>query len=128
MEGVAPKKLLVQLLTPSPISNRTNPAHVSFDNKNTIQNNFSDTTTGLDCSSKFLADINNQKSKYEGKYVFSILSPDDDVVGYEVCGSKIASSIPNQDKSFKRSGNHDDVLYSTVDLQYSLVLDHKGVL
>jgi hypothetical protein len=109
------------------ISIRADSADICFDNKNTIKRNFSDKTTGLDCSSKFLADINNQKSKYEGKYVFSIFSPDDDVVGYEVCDSKIASSIPNQDKSFKRSGNHDDVLYSTVDLQYSLVLDHMGV-
>uniref|UniRef100_A0A914VS73 Triacylglycerol lipase n=1 Tax=Plectus sambesii TaxID=2011161 RepID=A0A914VS73_9BILA len=82
-------------------------------------------TIGLDCSSKFLADINGQKRKYEGHFVYSISSPEDDVVGYEACGTT-ASAIPNQDDGFKRSGNHDEVLQSTVQLQYSLIQNHKA--
>jgi hypothetical protein len=71
-----------------------------------------------------LADINNQKIKYEGEFVFTIYSTEDNVVGYKVCDGKIASAIPNEDKSFNRTGNHDDVLRYTADLQYSLVVNH----
>uniref|UniRef100_A0A914UMX0 Triacylglycerol lipase n=1 Tax=Plectus sambesii TaxID=2011161 RepID=A0A914UMX0_9BILA len=83
-------------------------------------------TIGLDCKSKYLADINSQRSKYEGRYVFSIYSTEDDVVGYKACG-KIASAIPHQDKAFKRRGDHYEVLHSSAELQYSLVQKHRAM-
>ncbi|VDM44383.1 unnamed protein product [Toxocara canis] len=57
------------------------------------------TINGLHCRSRFLADINS-RSRYEGSYIFTIYSTDDEYVGYEAC-ERITSAIDGQDKGIE---------------------------
>ncbi|GMT21598.1 hypothetical protein PFISCL1PPCAC_12895, partial [Pristionchus fissidentatus] len=65
--------------------------------------------------SKFLVDI-ERKRKYEGKYIYTIGSTQDEIVGHQVCG-KVTTRIPHQngEKLYKNGMKHNQVsLYTTV--------------
>ncbi|CAD6194004.1 unnamed protein product [Caenorhabditis auriculariae] len=70
---------------------------------------------GLSCSSAFIRDINKQQ-RYEGKYIYSIYSKDDDKVGYRNACGQLTSSIDGADAEFERPGNHDGVIGRTAQL------------
>uniref|UniRef100_A0A914RAE2 Uncharacterized protein n=1 Tax=Parascaris equorum TaxID=6256 RepID=A0A914RAE2_PAREQ len=53
----------------------------------------------MNCNSRFLADINS-RPRYEGSFIFSIYSTNDDKVGFQACG-KIASAINGQNKGIQ---------------------------
>uniref|UniRef100_A0A0M3I5N2 Lipase domain-containing protein n=1 Tax=Ascaris lumbricoides TaxID=6252 RepID=A0A0M3I5N2_ASCLU len=82
------------------------------------------TVNGLHCNSQFLADI-NAKPRYEGSFIFTIYSTDDEYVGYEACG-RIASAIDGQNKAIEESDLfHEETLKTTVATQFNLVTSHK---
>jgi len=75
---------------------------------------------GMNCNSRFIADINS-RSRYEGTYIYTIFSTGDDKVGYQACG-RLASAITGENQAFPQNGlNHDQVIFNTADLQFSLV-------
>ncbi|KAH7721840.1 Protein LIPS-9 [Aphelenchoides avenae] len=75
---------------------------------------------GLSCASKFLADI-NLKKHYEGKYVNSLLTTKDEIVGHQLCG-QITTQVPASDRTVTLTDqDHLGVLMNTVDIQYSLI-------
>ncbi|CEF59771.1 Lipase EstA/Esterase EstB family-containing protein [Strongyloides ratti] len=73
--------------------------------------------------SSFLQDINSNY-KYEGKYIYSIHSKADHVVGYKVC-NYITTQIPGQTgEKVYIDKNHDDVYYHSYNIQLRMVRDH----
>ncbi|KJH49762.1 triacylglycerol lipase [Dictyocaulus viviparus] len=79
---------------------------------------------GLSCYSQFIHDI-NARQRYEGLYVYSIYSPQDDKVGHRNACGQTTSSIPGADQEFQRSGNHDRVMANTAQLQANLIKNHN---
>jgi triacylglycerol lipase len=75
---------------------------------------------GMHCSSKFLKDINSKK-RYEGKFIYTIASTGDDLVGYRVCG-RLASSIDGEDDNHVEEDlTHFEVIFQTVEIQYNFI-------
>ncbi|KAI6184681.1 hypothetical protein M3Y97_00622100 [Aphelenchoides bicaudatus] len=58
---------------------------------------------GMHCQSQFLQDINNSAQHYEGQKVYVMLSTNDDIVGYQVCG-QTASAINGADNTVVLNG------------------------
>ncbi len=61
--------------------------------------------TGLDCTSRFLRDVNAEGNyangqSYEGQLVYTIYSRRDEVVGYRACGGELASRIPHEKRAY----------------------------
>ncbi|CAI4221519.1 unnamed protein product [Auanema sp. JU1783] len=76
---------------------------------------------GLHCKSKFLQEINNQTSRYEGRFSYSIYSDSDDKVGVDCCGNK-CSSLPHSNDEFQLKGfDHDQVMEASLKLQLNLI-------
>ncbi|CAI4221765.1 unnamed protein product [Auanema sp. JU1783] len=73
--------------------------------------------------SEFLQDINSM-TNYEGRYVYSLYSVKDQIVGYKVC-EKITPQIAGQtgEKVFQEH-NHDNTFHKTHDFQISMIKDH----
>ncbi|CAJ0607395.1 unnamed protein product [Cylicocyclus nassatus] len=80
--------------------------------------------TGLSCHSRFLQNI-NKRQRYEGRHIFSIFSADDDKVGFRNACGEITSSIAGSDGEFQKTGNHDQVMASTIALQAQLIDKHS---
>ncbi|KAI6223875.1 Lipase EstA/Esterase EstB family-containing protein [Aphelenchoides besseyi] len=75
---------------------------------------------GMACGSRYLNDINAQQ-RYEGQFIYTIASTGDEKVGYQACGRE-ASAIVGQNGKFVKNGlNHDQLMFSTVGMQYNLV-------
>ncbi|KHJ77652.1 triacylglycerol lipase [Oesophagostomum dentatum] len=79
--------------------------------------------TGLSCHSRFIQNINSRQ-RYEGKYIFSIYSQQDDKVGFKNACGEVTSSIIGSDQEFQRPGNHDQLMANTVGLQRKLIEKH----
>nr|CDJ94609.1 Lipase domain containing protein [Haemonchus contortus] len=80
---------------------------------------------GLSCNSQYLRNINSRQ-RYEGLFIYSIYSPQDDKVGYRTACGELASSITGADQEFQRSGNHDEVMANTIGLQSKLISTHSA--
>ncbi|CAD6189900.1 unnamed protein product [Caenorhabditis auriculariae] len=74
---------------------------------------------GVSCFSKFLQDINASK-RYEGKFVYSIASEQDEIVGYWACGTK-TSMIPGSKEVSIQWKNHEQTEFDTADVQLRLL-------
>uniref|UniRef100_A0AC35THG3 Lipase_GDSL domain-containing protein n=1 Tax=Rhabditophanes sp. KR3021 TaxID=114890 RepID=A0AC35THG3_9BILA len=75
---------------------------------------------GMICKSKFLVDINNQTSKFEGKKTYSIYSQLDWIVGQQCCGN-ICSELKNADKNYILNHlEHFSLAINSFDLIYHL--------
>ncbi|VDN58582.1 unnamed protein product [Dracunculus medinensis] len=71
----------------------------------------------------FLQDINSI-ANYEGRFVFSIYSKADQLVGYLVC-NQITTEIPGQNGGkIYENLNHDETYYQSFDVQRQMVLQH----
>uniref|UniRef100_A0A914S375 Uncharacterized protein n=1 Tax=Parascaris equorum TaxID=6256 RepID=A0A914S375_PAREQ len=67
----------------------------------------------------------NYRSRYEGSFIFTIYSTDDEYIGYEACG-RIASAIDGQNKAVEETDLfHEETLKTTVATQFNLVTSHK---
>ncbi|KAK5974262.1 Triacylglycerol lipase, partial [Trichostrongylus colubriformis] len=78
---------------------------------------------GLSCNSKYIQDI-NAKPRYEGRYIFSIYSQQDEIVGYRSSCGDVTASVTGADEEFLRPGNHAQVMENTIDLQANLIGAH----
>ncbi|KAJ1364906.1 Lipase (class 2) [Parelaphostrongylus tenuis] len=57
---------------------------------------------GLSCTSEFIKDINSRQ-RYEGLYIYSIYSPQDDKVGYRNACGQLTSAIAGANQEFEVS-------------------------
>uniref|UniRef100_A0AC35U545 Lipase_3 domain-containing protein n=1 Tax=Rhabditophanes sp. KR3021 TaxID=114890 RepID=A0AC35U545_9BILA len=79
---------------------------------------------GLNCNSRFIADVNSKKH-YEGNKIITLYSTGDDKVGFMACG-QIASSIAGENQHHQRTGmNHDQVIFDTADFQLKLLKENQ---
>ncbi|CAG9530025.1 unnamed protein product [Cercopithifilaria johnstoni] len=76
--------------------------------------------------SAFLQDINSIKG-YEGRYIFTIYSKNDQFVGYNVCG-KITSQIAGQhgEKVYMEK-DHDKTFIDSLPIQLQMILHHTVI-
>uniref|UniRef100_A0A915PFV9 Lipase n=1 Tax=Meloidogyne floridensis TaxID=298350 RepID=A0A915PFV9_9BILA len=75
---------------------------------------------GVNCLSTFLRDI-NIRQRYEGTFIYSICSTDDEVVGFDVCG-RITCMIEGENAHFPVIGvKHLEVISKTIEWQYNLI-------
>ncbi|KAJ1364908.1 Lipase (class 2) [Parelaphostrongylus tenuis] len=81
---------------------------------------------GLACSSRFIQDINS-RTRYEGSYIFTIYTLQDERTGlFNACG-QLAPTITGANQEFQRPGNHEQVMTDTIQLQANLIsLHHAG--
>uniref|UniRef100_A0A0K0EHC4 Lipase domain-containing protein n=1 Tax=Strongyloides stercoralis TaxID=6248 RepID=A0A0K0EHC4_STRER len=77
---------------------------------------------GMHCRSKFLQELNNQTSKFEGRHTFGILSREDGLVGLNCCGNG-CSNLKFADANFSRNSNsHFSIVHQTRELMYDLII------
>lgn len=79
---------------------------------------------GLSCNSQFVTNI-NKRQRYEGRFIYSIYSPQDDKVGFRNACGGLASTIAGANQEFQRPGNHDQVMSNTIGLQARLISMHQ---
>jgi hypothetical protein len=90
---------------------------------------------GIRCGSAYLNDINGATHSpvaptmrhYEAENVFSILTSDDEAIGYVVCGHKINAVVPNSDSVYTTSGlNHSLGFRNTLLQQFNYITKHSA--
>ncbi|KAI6170095.1 Lipase EstA/Esterase EstB family-containing protein [Aphelenchoides besseyi] len=75
---------------------------------------------GMACGSRYLNDI-NARQRYEGQFIYTIASTGDEKVGYQACGREASAIVGQNGKYVKNGLNHDQLMFSTVEMQYNLV-------
>jgi hypothetical protein len=89
---------------------------------------------GLHCGAAYFNDINDvhpastPARHREGENVFSILTTDDEAIGYIVCGDKINAVVPGADAVYTTSGlNHSLGFRNTLLQQFNFITKHSAV-